>query len=205
MEQPQVGVSKNDSMLVRSFDTLLVHHASARSSKVANAALARSVHIIREGKECITRACNSIELLGVRGALFGSKRRRDALEEALPLRLLTPLKDLTTDEEINSVSFLSTLDSLLERKVENSRVVSEPPEVGFGTCKSRAVNTRLLACADSDNGTAVSVCDTVGLCVLERKSCNDEICESLVGKLRSAQLGGYENKISRSCSPPYFS
>ena len=62
-------------------------------------------------------------------------------------------------------------------------MVAQPPEVGLGTRKARAVNTRLLACPDADDGPAVCVGNAVRLCVLQRESGDNEVRESLVGKL----------------------
>ena len=62
-------------------------------------------------------------------------------------------------------------------------MVAQPPEVGLGTRKARAMNTRLLACPDADDGPAVCVGNAVRLCVLQRESGDNEVGESLVGKL----------------------
>ena len=45
------------------------------------------------------------------------------------------------------------------------------------------MNTRLLACPDADDGPAVCVGNAVRLCVLQRESGDNEVRESLVGKL----------------------
>lgn len=66
-------------------------------------------------------------------------------------------------------------------------MVTEPPEVGFGACETGAMNTRLLAGSDADDGTTVRVGDTVGLGVLEGECGDNQIGESLSGKLEKIE------------------
>ena len=114
VEQAQRRVREHDVMLVGRLDTLLVHDAPARRSKVLDATPARAVHIVGEREECVARASDAIELLRMRGALFLRESRRDLLKHGLPLRPLAALERLARDEEIDGVRLLGSLHTLLE-------------------------------------------------------------------------------------------
>ena len=157
MEKPQGRVSENYSVLVRRLDAFLVHDASGRRGKVPRAALLRAMHVVREREERITGARHAVELARMIRALLGAKRRRDLLEQALPLCLLAALEHLAADEEVDRVRLVGALDALLERQREDARVVSQPPVVRLGARESRAVDARLLAGAQADYRAAVGV------------------------------------------------
>ena len=150
MEKPQRRMSKNDSMLIRRLDALLVHDASRGCSEVPNATLPCAVHVVREREEGIARARHPIELLRVVCALLGAEWRRDLLEQAFPLRPLPTLKHFSAHEKVDRVCPFRTLYTSLEWQREDARVVSQPPVVRLGARESRAVDPRLLACTQSD-------------------------------------------------------
>jgi len=54
-------------------------------------------------------------------------------------------------------------------------VVTQPPVVGFVTCESGTVDSGLLACTKTNDGTVQSVADRVGLRVLESEGSDDQI------------------------------
>ena len=157
MEKAQGRVSENDPVLVRRLDAFLVHDASGRRGKVPNAALLRAVHVVRKREERVAGARHAVELPRVVRALLRVERRRDLLEQALPLRLLAALEHLAPDEEVDRVRLVRALDALFERQREDARVVAQPPVVRLGARESRAVDARLLAGAQSDYGPAVGV------------------------------------------------
>ena len=169
MEKPQRRVSKNDFVLVRRLDALLVHDTSRWRGEIPHAALPRAVDVIREREERIAGTRHAIEPPRVLHALLGAKRRGylPLLEQALPLRLLAALEDLPTDEEVDRVGLFGTLDALLERQREHARMVPQPPVVRFGARESRAVDARLLARAQSDDRAAIGVRYAVRLGVLQ--------------------------------------
>jgi hypothetical protein len=157
MEKPQWRVSENDSVLVCHLDALLVHDASRRCGEVPHATLLHAMHVVREREERITGTGHAVELSRVVRALLHAERRRDLLEQAFPLRLLSTLEHLASDEEVDRICLFRALHPLLERQREHARVVPQPPVVRLGTRESRAVNARLLAGAQSDYRTAVGI------------------------------------------------
>src|SRR5712675_2276346 len=140
MEKPQWRVSENDSVLVRRLDALLVHDASRRRGEVPHATFLRAMHVIREREERVTGTRHAIELPRVVRALLRGERRRDFLEQALPLNLLAALEYLAPDEEVDRVRLVRALNPFLERQREHARVVSQPPVVRLGARKSCAVD-----------------------------------------------------------------
>jgi hypothetical protein len=65
------------------------------------------------------------------------------------LILLTSFENLPTDEEINRVGFVGPFDALFKWERKDAGVVTKPPEVCFGSCKTSAMDTTLLTCADA--------------------------------------------------------
>lgn len=179
MEQPRRGMSKHHSVLVRSLDTLCIHNTPTRRRQILNSTPPRAMYVIREREERITRTSNSIQRLQMLLPLRITQRVYTALKHTLPLCLLASFENFTCDEQVDGIGFFCTLDAFLKGKSEDARVVTEPPEVGFGSCETGAVNTGLLACTDTDDGSAISVCDTVGLGVFECESGDDEVGQSL--------------------------
>lgn len=183
MEQPEVRVREHNIMLIRSLDTFGIHHASTGRSKVLHPAPERTVDIIWEGEERVARACDAAQLLGMVPLFLLRERLRYALEQTLPLLLLSTLENFTTNKKIDGVSLLSALDALLEWQCEHAGMVTEPPKVGLVACETGAVDTGLLTCADTDDGAAIGVGHTVGLSILECKGGDYEIGQSLVRQL----------------------
>lgn len=150
MEKPQRRVNENYSVLVRRLDAFLVHHTSRRRGEITNTTLLRAVHVVREREKRIARTRHTVELSRVVRTFLGAERRRDLFEQAVPLLFLAALENLASDKEVDRVRFFGALDSFLEWERKNARVVAQPPIIGLGARKSRAVDTRLLACAQSD-------------------------------------------------------
>jgi len=63
VEQPQVGVCKHHSVLIRSPDALLIHYTATRGSQVRHTAPRGAMYVIREGEKGIARANYALELL----------------------------------------------------------------------------------------------------------------------------------------------
>ena len=150
MEKPQWRMNENYSVLVRSLDAFFVHDTSGRRGEIPNATLLRAIHVVREREKRIARTCHTVELPRVVRTLLGAKRRRDLFEQAIPLLFLAALENLTSEKEVDRVRFFGALDSFLERERKDARVVAQPPIISLGARKSRAVDTRLLTCAQSD-------------------------------------------------------
>lgn len=161
MEKPQRRVNENYSVLVRRLDAFLVHNTSRRRCEIPNTTLLHAMHVVREREKRIARTRHTVELSSVVHTLLGAERRRDLSEQAVPLLFLTALEDLASNKEVDRVRFLGALDSLLEWERKNARVVAQPPNISLGTRKSRAVDTRLLTCAQSDYRAAVGIRHTV--------------------------------------------
>ena len=150
VEKPQRRVNENYSVLVHRLDAFLIHDTSRRRSEIPNTALLRAMHVVREREKRIARTRHTVELSHVVRTLLGAERRRDLLEQAVPLLFLAALENLAPDKEVDRVRFFCTLDSFLEWERKNARVVAQPPIISLGARKSRTVDTRLLACAQSD-------------------------------------------------------
>ena len=175
----------DQTRLIRRLDALGIHDTSAGSSDETGSTPLGPVDVVREGEEGVARADNSRELLHVRLLLLGAQCLGDRLEQALPLRSLAALgrERLASHKEVDGVGLVSSLRALFEWQVEHSRVVSQPPVVGLVTGKTGAVDSRLLARAETDDGAVERVTDRVGLRVLERERSDDQVGDGLVRHL----------------------
>lgn len=115
---------------------------------------------------------------------------------------------------VNSIGHLCSLHSTAKLHVQDTRVVSQPPVISFVTCQTRAVDTRLLTCTDTDNlpntvyrktfeknmiqpdslllllaaGSYLSIfgiADRVGLGVLDSDGGHSEVTHSFLGELEN--------------------
>jgi len=120
-------MGKHHSMLVRCLDTFLIHDTSARSGQILHTALPRSMHVIREWEESITRTCGFIQLLPPLLPFLLTQGLGDTFEKALPVRLLRPFEILATDVEINGISLVRAFDAFFEGEGQDFGVVPEPP------------------------------------------------------------------------------
>lgn len=177
MEQPQIRVREHDTTFICGLDTFRVHDTPTGGGKVLDAALPRTMDIVREREEGVARARNTAELRRPFLLLVCAQCRRDVLEQPLPLRLLAALEHLAPDEQVNGVRLLRALHALLEREGENARMVPEPPVVSLRACQACAMDARLLACAEADNCSVVCICYTVRLRVFEGQCCDNEVSE----------------------------
>lgn len=176
-------MTEHHPVFVRRLDTLGVHHTSARRSEVPHPALPRPMDIVSKGEERIARARHPIQLARPRLSLLLCQRRRHGLELIFPLCLLTTLENLSTHEQVDRVGFLSTFDTFLERERENTRVMTEPPQVGFTPCEPGAVDAGLLTGPKTNDGTVFSIRDAVGLSVFQCERGNEQIRQCLGRKL----------------------
>ena len=124
MEQPQWCVSENDPVLIGRFDTLFVHDTPGGRSEIPNATLARAVHVVWEREEGVAGAGHAVKLPRVLCALLRTERRRDLVEQALPVRLFAAFQHFAADEKVYCVCLVRALDSFLEREREDTRVVA---------------------------------------------------------------------------------
>jgi len=170
-------------MLIRRFDTLLIHDTSARSGQILHTTLPRSVHVIREGEEGIARTRGPIQLLPPVLPLFLTQSLWKTLEKSLPVRLLRSLEDLAANVEVDGVRLVRALDAFFEGEGEDLRVVPEPPKVGLRSRQTGAMDTRLLSSTDPDDRSTVCIGDAVRLGILEGKCGNDQVPHGVIREL----------------------
>ena len=98
------------------------------------------MHVVREREEGIAGAGHTIQLPRVLRALLGAERRRDFVEQALPVRLFAALQYFSANEKVYRIRLVRALSPFLEREREDARVVPQPPVVSLGARESRAVD-----------------------------------------------------------------
>ena len=68
-------------------------------------------------------------------------------------------------------------------------MLSEPPDIGFVSCKPCAVDSRLLSCSDTDSLTVLDIAYAVGLRVLQSDKRDKQI---VLFVLRDILVFGYD-------------
>lgn len=166
-------MTEDHPSFVSRFDTLGIHDTSARCGEVLHTTPPRTIHIVREWEERIGRAGDTRLLRHMLGPLVRGELCGRLIEVALPLRSLSAfrLEGLTGDEEVDCVGFIRSFRTFLERQGEDSRVMSEPPDIRLVSCQSCTVDAGLLAGAEANDGPIECVADRIGLCILERQGC----------------------------------
>lgn len=195
VEQTKRRVRKDHPMFIGRLDALCIHHAPRRRREILHPAPARAMHIVRKREERIARARDALQLLRPLPTLLSRQRLRHALKQALPLRSLTTLEVLAADVQVDRVCFVCSLRPLLEGQRKHARVVSEPPDVSFGAREAGAVDARLLAGANANNGATEGIGDAVGLGVFEGESGNDEVGEGRRRELQGGNVGSGNTSI----------
>lgn len=79
VEQPQRCVREYHIMLIRCFDALCIHHAPSRRGKVLHSTPPRTMHVVGEREECITRTRYAIKLGSMLLALLRTEWSRHFL------------------------------------------------------------------------------------------------------------------------------
>ena len=129
------------------------------------AAAVSSLDIVAEGEERVRTETHAGQLIEPCSLLLTCKHIR------LNCKCLLPLTEnihvVVADVDIDCVIAVCSSDTGKELKAKHLLVLAQPPVVGLIACEPRAVNTALLARADTDRLTALYVAHGVGLRVLE--------------------------------------
>lgn len=140
--------------------------------------------------ESITGNADILELLHPSLTLLSSEGSGDLLEDSLEsLTLGAVLRELAANEQVDGVTLVGSLGSLLPLDSKNTLVEAHPPVVGLVTGKSGAVDSRLLSSTETNNLSVVGVAYRVALSVLESDGSDSKIASSALGE-RSSVLGG---------------
>ena len=100
------------------------------------------------------------------------------LENLLPLALSKHVHIILADIQINRVVAVCAADIVHKLQIHNHRRLTQIPVVRLCSCKTRAVNTRLLSRADTDCLSARRVSNRVGLRVFQRYQSDCKVVES---------------------------
>lgn len=164
-------------------DNLVLDGARGRGN-VLDTGAHGAVDIVVKGEEGVRGQSDIAELANPLGTLLGGQRSGHLGKLALVELLFgTRGGDLVGDEKVNGVGLVGALGALGPLEGEHAGVLAQPPVVGLVTGKTGAVDTRLLASAETDNHTVLGVADGVGLCVLESNGGHGQVNEGLLGNV----------------------
>src|SRR6266487_4656788 len=86
--------------------------------------------------------------------------------------------DIRLQELINGIIAVRAFDSFFERQRQNGWMLSQPPQVRFGTSETRTMYARLLPRADANSLPIDYITNRVGLSELKRDPCNEHVTDS---------------------------
>ena len=116
-------------------------------------------NIITKGEESIATQGYAVEL-GNPGFLFFPRERfRFFGEQILPDTVGQDVFIVVRDVDVDGVIAVRTADIVTERQVQNFRILTEPPDIGFVTSQARAVDAGLLTSTDADGHAVFDVAD----------------------------------------------
>lgn len=188
MEQTNACECHCNAVLVADFDNVIVADRAAGLRDVLHAALVRSLDVVAEREERVRAKGNALHSVKPCALLLAGENSGLYLEELLPLALSENVHVVVADVEIDGVVAVSAADTVNELKSHYLGGLSEIPVVSLGSCKTRAVDTRLLTCADTDRLTSACISDRVGLSILERDESDSKVVLCALGEILS--LGG---------------
>ena len=117
---------------------------------VLHAALVGALDVVAEGEEGIGTEGH----LGVLGnpcfLFFWCEGSGLFSEELLPCTFAKDIFVFIADVYVDGVVAVGTADAFFEWEGENLGALAEPPDVGFVTSKTGAVDAALLTCSDAD-------------------------------------------------------
>lgn len=183
VEETEGGVGNDHIMGIGSSNDEVILDGSGGGSNVLDTGLLGAVDVVGEGEEGVGGDDDILELLHVSSTLLGSESSGDVIELGLPGSTLLTLANLVEDVEVNGVGLVSTLGLLLELKVQDLGVVAQPPVVGLVTSKTGAVDTGLLAGAETDDHSVLGVADRVRLGILEGDGGDNQIADGRLGQV----------------------
>ena len=153
MEESHSCKRHNHAVLVAGFDDGVIADGSAGLGNVGNAALLCALDAVREGEECIRTECNTGDGVEVCADLLCGEGIGLLGEVLLPDTVCANVFFVLVDVAVNDVVAVCALEVIAEGKVQNLVVLTEKPGVSLGACKSCAVDSRLLTCANADSLT----------------------------------------------------
>ena len=175
VEQSQAAERHCNAVLVALLNDDIIADGAARLNDILDAALEGAVDVVREREEGIRAEADIGILCNPCLTLFLCKDRRLLGEHALPLAVREDIHVILTDVEVDRVVAVGALDVIAERQIQHLRRLSEPPVIRLRAGQSRAVDSGLLACADTDRLTVLDIADGVRLRIFQRDQRDDEI------------------------------
>lgn len=195
VEQAELREGHDHAVLVAGADDLLILNGTSGLNEVGDTALGSLVDGVTEGEEGIRGDGDALqgghELVLL---LLGEGGGHD-IEHLLPLLLLDG-GEVALDVADAAVDAVLLLDALLELHAHNLGVLAKVPGLDLAAGELDAINTGLLAGADTDHLTAESIADGVGLGVLSSDGGNNEVDDGWRGEQKR---GGERRKRMSAC------
>jgi len=178
MEQADAREAHDHSEAVAGVDHQIVADGTAGLRHIFDAALRTALDVVCKREERIRperdifRVRSKISLL-----LFSRKQLRLLFEIILPHAVLQKIFAFLSQIEVDGVVALRPSDVLPELKVQNASALAKPPKISLRSGKPRAVDSRLLPCADADGLTFRCVADRIRLRVFQRDQGNNHVAD----------------------------
>ena len=167
MEKSDASECHCYSILVASFDDIVVAYASASLCYPLHATLVCTFDVVAKWEESVAAEAYACVLANPLSLFLFSEYRRLFCEELLPYTVAKHVVVFRADIHVDSVVAVGSSNAWLERQVHHFRTLAQPPNVSLVACKSGAVYAALLSCSDADGLSVLHVANRVALCVFE--------------------------------------
>ena len=183
MEQTGAREDHEHTVLIASFDNVIVPDASTGLNHVVHTGLSRPFDVVAKGEEGIGADCKTGLRCNPGFLFFQSQGLGASLENALPDAVAKDIFILVGDVDIDGVVAIGAADPVNEVQAKHFRMLSQQPVVGFVACQSGAVDTALLTGTYADGLAVFHITDGVGLGIFQRKQRNGHITAGLIGQI----------------------
>ena len=182
MEKAHACEGHGDTVLVASFNHIIVADRTTSLSDILYTALVGALDIVAKGEEGIATQSH-LHVLCEPGFLFVFRQRLGLfLEELLPGTLAQYIVVILRDIHIDGVIAIGTTNLVDERQVHHFRMLAQPPDIGLVTSQTGTVNTALLTSTDTNGLTILYVAYRVTLGVLQGDEGDNQVALCLWGE-----------------------
>ena len=183
MEQAHLSKRHHHSILIAALDNYVVADRAAGLCDVLNAGLLRSLDIVREGEECIRAEGNAVDGIKVGSLLLLGEGRGLLGEVLLPVAVSANVLLVLIYVAVDNVISVGSAEGGLEGKVQYLVGLTKEPGVSLAACKTGAVNSRLLTCANTDSLSVDCKANRVRLSIFKSDKGNHQVANCALGHI----------------------
>ena len=183
VEKSHSGKCHNHTVFIALLDNEVVTDGATGLCNILYTGCVSTLDVIRKGEEGIGCKCNLVKAVKPCALFLCGQRLGTGGEIVLPDAVGGYVLLVTVDVAVDDVIPLGSSHLIKEGEREGLGMLTKEPGIRLRTCKSGAMDTRLLSRADTDSLSVYRVADRIGLCILKGNESNDKVTLRAFGKL----------------------